>query len=313
MTSPDPWSWQPPSPTRLDQPVELLQLTGPDSLRFLHGQTSQDIERARPGQWLGTCCISPTARMLAIAEVLVTDDGAWLVISAGSGAAVHRALDRVLFPADRVVLGSLQPGLLITPLGDDPDSRDLPDPAPAGHWRALDGPTAGWLLGERQALLLPGEAPPPAWLARRRPLQPLEQERRRISLGLPAVPAELNDDTNPFELGLSERVSLSKGCYVGQETLARLVTYDGVRRQLRRWWAAPAVQGLQPGDGLWATDGSRAGRISSLLELPGEGWIGLALVRRNGLDSPQLQAGDPEAPVTVHLSRPPAVQPPPGS
>jgi folate-binding protein YgfZ len=311
MAVADPWSWQPTAPARCDQPVSLLRLEGPDSLRFLHGQTSQDLERARPGQWLGTCCIGPTARMLALAEVLVDADGAWLAISAGEGAAVRQALDRVLFPADRVRLGALEPGLLVTPLGPDAAGSDLPDPAAAGHWCPLDPAAAGWLLGERQAVLLPAGAPLPAWLARRRPLEPLEQERRRISLGLPAVPGELNDDTNPFELGLAERVSISKGCYVGQETLARLVTYDGVKRQLRRWWVAPGQRPLQVGEGLLAADGSRAGRISSVLELPGEGWIGLALVRRAALEAPQLLAGEGAAAVTLQISTPAAVQPPP--
>lgn len=305
MPSGDPWSWLPPAPARIDRPVSLLRLEGPDSLRFLHGQTSQDIERARPGQWLGTCCISPTARMLAIAEVLVSRDGAWLVISAGDGARVRQALDRVLFPADRVELGQLEPGRLITPLGADPEAGDLPEPAAAGDWRALGDAAAGWLLGERQALVLPAAAAVPAWLARRPPLSAPEQERWRISRGLPAVPGEINDDTNPFELGLEARVSLSKGCYVGQETLARLVTYDGVRRRLRRWWTPATAAAPQLGDALHRADGSRAGQISSLLELPGEGWIGLALVRRNALADPELQAGDPEAPLTLQLSEPP--------
>jgi len=311
MAVPDPWSWQPAAPARCDQPVAMLRLEGPDSLRFLHGQTSQDLERAQPGQWLSTCCIGPTARMLALAEVLVEADGAWLAISAGDGAAVRQALDRVLFPADRVRLGDLEPALLVTPLGPDADDSGLPDPAATGHWCPLSGAAAGWLLGERQAVLLPAATPLPAWLARRRPLLPLEQERRRISLGRPAVPGELNDDTNPFELGLAGRVSLSKGCYVGQETLARLVTYDGVKRQLRRWWAPPGQRPLQVGEGLLTADGSRAGRISSVLELAGDGWIGLALVRRAALESAQLLAGEGAAAVTLQLSTPEALQPPP--
>ncbi|MEI7951130.1 MAG: hybrid sensor histidine kinase/response regulator, partial [Synechococcaceae cyanobacterium ELA182] len=101
------WDWQPAVASHLQRPVGLLRLEGPDTLRFLHGQTSQDLQLARPGQWLGTCCISPTARLRALAEVLVVEGGAWLVISEGDATAVRQAFDRVLFPADDVRLSAL--------------------------------------------------------------------------------------------------------------------------------------------------------------------------------------------------------------
>ena len=78
--------------------------------------------------------------------------------------------------------------------------------------------------------------------------------------------------------------------------------------------AANDLRGLQAclgNQGLLAADGSRAGRISSVLELPGEGWIGLALVRRAALEAPQLLAGEGAAAVTLQISTPAAVQPPP--
>jgi folate-binding protein YgfZ len=286
--------------------VGLLRLDGPDTLRVLHGQTSQALEGARPGQWLGTCCIGPTARMRALAEVLVDAAGAWLVVIDGDPGAVRTALDRVLFPADRVTLGPLTAACLHEPLGSPG-----PEPTPGGTWAPLEeasGEGPGWRLGS--AVLLPADAPLPEWLVERRALEPLEQERWRLQQGLPAAPAEINEETNPFELGLAARVSLSKGCYVGQETLAKLATYDGVKRQLRRWHA-PAGGPVAAGAALQSRDGGRAGLVTSSLELPGgEGWIGLALVRRGCLQEPELLAG--EAPgISLRISVPPAFQPPP--
>ncbi|KEF41309.1 MAG: folate-binding protein [Cyanobium sp. CACIAM 14] len=299
-----PWDWAPPAGSRWERPVGLLRLDGPDTLRVLHGQTSQAIEGASPGQWLGTCCIGPTARMRAVAEVLVDGAGAWLVIVAGDPEAVRTALDRVLFPADRVRLGEVSRATLHQPLG-----ATGPDPTPAGTWAAL-GDTPGWRLGE--AVLLPAGETPPPWLAGLRPLEPQEQERWRLQQGLPAAPAEINEETNPFELGLAARVSLGKGCYVGQETLAKLATYDGVKRQLRRWHARDVGNGaILPGTPLLDGGGGRGGLITSSLELPaGEGWIGLALVRRACLQEPELRAGDATGPL-LRLSVPPAFQAPP--
>jgi folate-binding Fe-S cluster repair protein YgfZ len=88
-------------------------------------------------------------------------------------------------------------------------------------------------------------------------------------------------------------VSLAKGCYVGQETLARLATYDGVKQQLRRWFTpaspGPGAGAPRPGNTLRDAEGQRAGQVTSALALPGgEGWIGLALVRRAALEQEQL-------------------------
>lgn len=47
-------------------------------------------------------------------------------------------------------------------------------------------------------------------------------ERARITQGRPAPAAELTEDYNPLEAGLSHAVSLNKGCYIGQETLAKV-------------------------------------------------------------------------------------------
>lgn len=328
-----PWTWLPAAPSVVASSVSLLRLKGSDSLRFLHGQTSQAIELARPGQWLSTCCITPTARLRALAEVLVIEDGAWLVIREGDGAAVRQALDRVLFPADAVELGPLREGLLLEPVpgasdaaGDaavsaacgEPTSHSEAAASSTACWRPLQGGEGFW-LGD-QLLLLDDAASCPALepaaraLLVRPRLEAGERERWRIQQGWPACPAELNDDTNPFELGLASRVSLSKGCYVGQETLAKLATYDGVKRQLRRWFVNGA-DGPAVGDGLRAGE-ERAGVVTSTLALPdGSGWIGLALVRRSALDRGTLTVAREGAdPLTLQLSLPePFVAPPVGA
>lgn len=315
-----PWDWRPAAPSVAASQVALLRLRGPDSLRFLHGQTSQAIELARPGQWLSTCCITPTARMRALAEVLVTDDGAWLVIREGDGGAVRQALDRVLFPADAVELGPLGAGLLLEPVpgaSDDTEATTSTSPPlasdaslPSGSgWRSLKGGEGFWLgesllLQDPEACVADRLEPGAQALLARPHLEGEARERWRIQLGWPACPAELNDDTNPFELGLADRVSLGKGCYVGQETLARLATYDGVKRQLRRWFVAGS-EGVGVGAPL-SFEGERAGVITSAFALPGgAGWIGLALVRRAALEAVSLAVErEDHEPLRLWLSLP---------
>jgi folate-binding protein YgfZ len=57
-------------------------------------------------------------------------------------------------------------------------------------------------------------------------------EKFRIEKGIPAVPNEINDIYNPYEAGLINEVSFTKGCYIGQEVIARLETYDKVQKIL---------------------------------------------------------------------------------
>jgi folate-binding protein YgfZ len=66
-----------------------------------------------------------------------------------------------------------------------------------------------------------------------RALTPPEVEALRVRAGIPTAPNEVNEDHNPWEAGLDEAIALNKGCYVGQEVIARLNTYDKVRRRLR--------------------------------------------------------------------------------
>jgi folate-binding protein YgfZ len=235
--------------------------------------------------------------------VLVDTAGAWLALTAGDGAAERLALDRVLFPADQVELGPLRPGRWLRVIG-----RPL---APPGPWSPLEG-GGGWWLGHD--LLLLADTPVPEALAALPRLSARDAELWRLGQGEPSWPAELNEAFNAFELGLADRVSLSKGCYVGQETLAKLASADGVKQQLRRWWQAPdpsLAPALEPGAALRTAAGTRAGQITSLLHLEDHATVGLAMVRRQALEEDTLWAAAGEAWSPVRLSRPMGFQDPP--
>jgi len=322
----DPWGG-PTNPAHWTSPVSLIRLEGADSKRFLHGQSSQAIELAAPGACLATCLITPTARLRGLALALVDGTGLDLVVLEGEGAAIHQALDRVLFPADRVRLDAPQPASLVRLAGPLPAGVVS---GASGQWQPVPG-GAGLLLqpevslggtaGSPAVLLRCGDDRP-AWLDDLSPLDPAGWEHWRLGQGFPASPGELNDGCNPFELGLAGWVSLSKGCYVGQETLAKLATYDGVKQQLRRWiWRADATgtppgsppdgDPLSPGTALVTTAGERAGVITSVLPLgapdPAGAVVGLALVRRSALAATGLLAGGR----ALEISTPAAFEAPP--
>lgn len=103
----------------------------------------------------------------------------------------------------------------------------------------------------------------------------------RIEQGIPIAPHELNDEVNPHEAGLMDIVSSTKGCYIGQEVIARLETYDKIQKYIS------GIEFLEPPSPearfiLQDEDGIEAGNVtSSTYSLKLKKYIGLGFVRKN--------------------------------
>jgi folate-binding protein YgfZ len=135
------------------------------------------------------------------------------------------------------------------------------------------------------------------------PVSEAAAEVLRVEHGRPRYGVDLDDTVIPQEAGLNERaVSFTKGCYVGQETVARLFYRGKPNRHLRGLrLSAPAEPGAE------LRLGERVvGRLTSAVLSPANGPIGLALVRREAEPGATLTLGDGEAhAVVVELDRGP--------
>lgn len=102
-------------------------------------------------------------------------------------------------------------------------------------------------------------------------------ERRRIEAAIPAVPADAGPNDLPNEAGLEvDAISFTKGCYLGQEVMARLKAMGQVRRRLRRVRSARGNAPVLPSP-LFA-DGRQVGEVRSAAGNGAGGWIGLAMI-----------------------------------
>ena len=122
---------------------------------------------------------------------------------------------------------------------------------------------------------------------------PEELEASRILAGWPALGAEIDEKTLPQEVRYDEilGVSYAKGCYVGQETVARLHFRGHANRELR----GVVWEGEAPPEGAELTrDGKPVGRVRSLLGLPGR-WLGLAPIRREVAIADVVEGGGRQA------------------
>jgi folate-binding protein YgfZ len=104
-----------------------------------------------------------------------------------------------------------------------------------------------------------------------------EMERRRIAAAVPAVPADIGPGDLPGEGGLeSIAISYTKGCYLGQEVMARLKAMGQVRRRLVRVVGSGVLPETLPA-GLFSGD-KRVGEVRSAVRAGAEGWSGLAII-----------------------------------
>ncbi|KAF8404079.1 hypothetical protein HHK36_008956 [Tetracentron sinense] len=115
-------------------------------------------------------------------------------------------------------------------------------------------------------------------------------ERLRIFQGRPAPGKELTNEFNVLEAGLWNAVSVNKGCYKGQETISRLITYDGVKQRL---WGLHLSAQAEPGSPI-TIDGKKVGKLTSYAPGRKESeHVGLGYIKRQvASDGGEVNVGD---------------------
>jgi tRNA-modifying protein YgfZ len=284
--------------------LALLDLRGADVLRYLHTVSSQHTAELRLGEATSALLLSPKGKIEFAFRVAVTGDGALLDTQAGAAEALAERLARFVFRYDVSVraLGTGGLTLLGPGAGAALEAAGLP-PAPPGPERAM---VADGLVVHRTAagadLLGDGAGDALAALERAGvPRAPREVwELARIELGLPRWGDELTDDVLAEEAGLiGSHVHLEKGCYPGQETVARVHNLGQVQRRL----AGLRFEGEEPPaprSDLRTEDGRRAGQVRGVARHPELGPIGLAFVRQVAPAGTRVLTGDSAA-VVVEL------------
>ncbi len=280
-----------------------LAFSGDGAKAFLQGQVTNDVEALAPGRGCYAAVLSPKGKMLG--DLRILDVGGELLLDTERSAlqAIFNVLHRARLGFDAALhKRTLQRGLLSL-VG--PEARRvagaeaLPDEEHAHALVELDGIAARAIVTDLGVDLLCDAEDTDALAAalRARGAEPVTEEAAevlRIEHGRPRFGVDLDDTTIPQEAGLNERaVSFTKGCYVGQETVARLHYKGKPNRHLRGLRLSARVA---PGTEL-TLDGKAVGRLGSAVDSPAHGPIGLALVRREADPGATLAAGPATATV----------------
>ncbi len=270
----------------------LLKIADNDRLRFLHNQSTNDFQTLKPGQGCDTVFVTSTARTIELVTAYVTEDAVLVLISPNRLQEIMKWLDRYLFPMDRVILTDLsKQSFTFSLIGSESDTilAKLGIALPVGDTYASHQLLTINELEVRVAigsgLGLPGYTLIAAahdgaklWSilteAGAIPIGDRVWQELRIRQGRPFPNSELTEDYNPLEAGLWQTISLNKGCYIGQETIARLNTYKGVKQRL---WGIRLQSSAQPGT-IITVDEDKVGKLTSVTET-NSGFFGLAYIR----------------------------------
>ncbi len=294
---------------------DAIELSGSTRLDFLQRMSTNDFSHLEPGSFLWTVLTTPLARVVDWVQVLARADDLLLLTSPGRGTAVLEWLRRYVFfrddlvlhlePAPRQVWLALGPSAAAIAAAVAPHTQALASDAwlqsgEALTWR-VDRPGAGgWAI-----LCPPAGLPVLVDSALPQPTADNLYEILRIEAGLPSPGSEITDERIPLEVGLSTSISLDKGCYVGQEIIARMTS---LHRLARRLVGVQLTAPADPGVELRQED-NRVGHLTSIACSPRLGWIGLGLVRPTALQAqpPTVAVGPSADPaVLVDLPFPPA-------
>lgn len=278
-----------------------LELMGPDRERFFGGMVTAAVESLGPGQGTFGFITDVRGRVLASATVLALADRFWLEIPRGRGRTIIEHLEKYIVTdqVEILPLGDMasvriagpQSAAVLADLGAAA-ARDLTEP-----WRH----TRVDVLDYQARLVREGHSAVPTFsLWQSAAIAPLlaedlegagiarigtgATEALRIEHGHPLWGVDYDDANLPQETGIDDAVDYEKGCYLGQEIVAR-IHYRG--QPARRMCRLAFEPGHSPATGAEIEfDGRPAGKATSVGQLPGsESAIGLALLPRRAVEA----------------------------
>ncbi len=270
-----------------------LRIAGPDQISFIQRQTTNDINRLAPAHALVTVLTSATGRILDVLTLFNEPGGALGALPLpGQASSTANFLKSRIFFQDKVsVFDASHEWAQFELTG--PRAHAALDNLGCSEISQVEGMFAGEINGAAVSLVRQPARPGMEWLLLApadevdlvipallsqgvTPLTPEVYNILRVEAGIPGAGAELTSNYTPLEIGLLSSIAENKGCYTGQEVIARQRTYDKVTQSLVGLHLHTLAR---TGDQVFANE-RLVGTITSCAISPRFGPIALAVIKR---------------------------------
>ena len=249
-----------------DETFPSLLLKGQGTTAFLHGQTTADVfAKKELDRIFMSCWLSTKGSLKAVLEIRLSDDMAKIVIICGEINSIRDGFESVIFPADKVKLEVIDPIRRRQEINNN------------SSWKESD---FSWIDDNNFSI---------DGITKYKKATKEELEGWKIRQGIPSFDKEINGETNPYELGLADTINLDKGCYLGQEAMAKFFRSKSLKYQLRYWEAYGENDNFQIGKNFFNTNKNEGykknvGVVTSSIRVDDNFFNGLALIKKTFLD-----------------------------
>ncbi|MCA9838360.1 MAG: folate-binding protein YgfZ [Trueperaceae bacterium] len=281
-----------------------LRVTGSDRLEFLHGQISNTVKGLKVGDFNQALMLNHKGHALAQMTVFRRQDDLFLTVEDGSGELVLQQLQRhIIF--DQVKLEPMNDKISSFSLQGEKASSTLLElwgEVPVGsqflHYpfveaKVLVHPAKRSVEGGFDLHVLAKDAAALYRLLQEQSAEPVSQEAAetaRVMAGVPRAATEGGEGVLPQEAGLEFALSYNKGCYLGQEIMARIEARGNLRRSLVGLRLSEPPQSDEI-----ALDGKRIGKLGQVVNHPDQGYLALAVLRNDLEPGVALSVGEARA------------------
>ena len=268
----------------------VVRATGADRAAFLQGMLTNDVASLVPGTGCAALLLTIQGRVTADVRVAALEDALLLDVDVCARAALVEALEKLII-ADDVELGEPGEPLALIGVEGPGAARLLPDGArlaPYAHavvtlaGVAVRAQRASEVRGPGFVLHVPAARAAAVWdalvAAGARPCGMEALESRRVEVGVPRIGVDMDGATLALEVPVEDAISATKGCYLGQEVVARGTARGHVNRRL----VGLRLEGPEPPPGApLVRDGKEVGRLTSVARsFAAGGLAALGFVRR---------------------------------
>ena len=252
-----------------DSQLSVFTLRGEDSRKFLHGQTTADIINAKEGSLFHSCWLNPVGNLKALLEIEISNETVSFILLAGDTKEVLDGLEKVIFISDKVEIFISHQIRRVQVISFDKSWKSTKP-----KWISLDDSYSQ----EYDKYKILNKENIMEW---------------KIRQGFPSSLYELDGKINPLELGLTDLIDFSKGCFLGQETIAKVNNIGKLKYKLKFFMSDTLID---PGQAILAKIDNfnrveKVGIATSAMPID-DLFIGLALIRNKFLSLDEIQLTD---------------------